>query len=336
MFSYIFRRLLLMIPTLIGITLMLFLMARFAPGLTGGGSFGEGGARASREDRERAILEMYRKLDMVDEHDQMRPLYVQYARWLWNACHLEFGSSVKYNEKVSSLIKEKLPVTLTINVIEAFLVYVVAIPGGVLAAVKRGKRFDVAWGVGTIALFSIPVILSGNLLIYYCANPQHLAWFPPGQLHSLGASSAGAWEYTLDYLWHLVLPIFVMCLGGFAYNSKMMRASLLDNLSQDYVRTARAKGVSPARVISRHVIRNSLLPMITIFATVLPGLLGGAVIIESIFSIPGMGQLALTATLSRDLPILQALTFVGAIITMVCFLLQDICYAIADPRVSYD
>jgi ABC-type dipeptide/oligopeptide/nickel transport system permease component len=336
MFSYILRRLLLMIPTLIGITLMLFLMARFAPGLTGGGAFGEGGARANREDRERAILEMYRKLDMVDEHDHMLPLYQQYARWLWHACHLEFGRSVKYGEKVSTLLLDKLPVTVTMNIIEAFLVYLVAIPGGMLAAVRRGKYFDVGWGVGTIALFSIPVILSGNLAIYYLANPQHLAWFPPGQLHSLDVATAGFWVYTRDYLWHLVLPVFVMCLGGFAYTSKMMRASLLDNLSLDYVRTARAKGVGPARVISHHVLRNSLLPMITIFAQVLPALLGGSVIIESIFSIPGMGQLGLTATLSRDLPILQAVTFMGAIISMLCYLLQDICYAIADPRVSYD
>jgi peptide/nickel transport system permease protein len=336
MFAYIVRRLLLMVPTLIGITLMLFIMARFAPGLTGGAAFGGGGARTSKEDRQRAIQEMYRKLDMLDDNGNQLPIYRQYTRWLWNACHLEFGRSVKYDEKVSTLLFQTMPVTITMSLIESFLVYLIAIPGGMLAAVRRGKYFDISWGTVTIALYSLPVILSGNLVIYYFANPQHLAWFPPGQLHTLGVTSATLWAYAQDYLWHLVLPIFVMCLGDFAYLSKMMRASLLDNLSQDYVRTARAKGVNRIKIITHHVFRNSLLPMITIFATIIPGLLGGAVIIESIFSIPGMGQMGLTATLSRDLPVLQALTFIGAVISMFCYLVQDICYAIADPRVSYD
>lgn len=336
MFAYIIRRILLMIPTLIGITLMLFLMARFAPGLTGGMAYGEGGARADRETREIAIKNQLRKLNMLDEHDQMIPIYKQYAIWLWNACHLEFGESVKYNERVSSIILQKMPVTLTMNLIESFIVYVIAIPGGMLAAVKRGKHFDTLWGIFTIALFSIPTMWLGGMMIFYFANPQNLSWFPSGQLHDIEAARYSFWHYTTDYFWHLALPVFVMSLGGFAYLSKMMRASLLDNLTQDYVRTARAKGVSPVRVITRHVMRNSLLPMITIFAAIVPGLLGGSVIIETIFSIPGMGQLGYTATLSRDLPVLQALTFVGSIISLICLLLQDICYAIADPRVSYD
>jgi peptide/nickel transport system permease protein len=336
MFAYIVRRILLMIPTLIGITLMLFLMVRFAPGLTGGTAFGEGGARASKEDRANAILAYYRKLGMVDKDDHMIPVHRQYVTWLWNACHLDFGESVKYNTRVADLIKDKIPVTLTMNVIEVSLVYLIAIPGGMLAAAKRGKRFDLLWGVGTIALFSIPVIWSGNMAIYFLANPQHLAWFPSGQIHDLNAATFTPWHYTTDYLWHLVLPVFIMSLGGFAYLSKMMRANLLDNLNLDYVRTARAKGLPPRRVFLHHVFRNSLLPLITIFAATVPGLLGGSMIIESIFSIPGMGQLALTATVSRDLPVLQAVTFVGAIVSLICLLLQDICYAIADPRVSYD
>jgi peptide/nickel transport system permease protein len=336
MLAYIARRFLLMFPTLVGITLILFLMARFAPGLTGGGAFGQGGARASKEDRELAIKNQLRKLNMLDEHDQMIPLPKQYAIWLWNACHLEFGESVKYNEKVSTLILVKAPVTLTMNTIETLVVYLIAIPGGMLAAVKRGKTFDSLWGVITIALFSIPAMWLGNMMIFFFANPSNLPWFPSGMIHDLNSAQFSKWQYATDYLWHLILPVFVMSLGGFAYLSKMMRASLLDNYSEDYVRTARAKGASPLRILLRHVLRNSLLPMITIFAGILPGLLGGSVIIETIFSIPGMGQLGYTATLSRDLPVLQAITFIGAIISMLCLLLQDICYALVDPRVSYD
>ncbi len=161
-------------------------------------------------------------------------------------------------------------------------------------------------------------------------------WFPSGQIHDIDASRFSLWHYTTDYLWHLALPVFVMSLGGFAYLSKMMRASLLDNFGQDYVRTAKAKGVGPARTLLHHVLRNSLLPMITIFAGIIPGLLGGSVILEAIFSIPGLGQLGYTAVLSRDLPVLQAITFIGAVVSVVCLLMQDICYALVDPRVSYD
>ncbi len=157
MLAYIVRRILLMFPTLIGITLILFLMARFAPGLTGGMSYGQGGARSSKEDREQAIKSQLKKLNMLDENGNMIPLPKQYITWLWNACHLEFGESVKYNEKVSSLIVEKAPVTLAMNAIETFIVYLIAIPGGMLAAVKRGKIFDSAWSfIYDCPLFRFP------------------------------------------------------------------------------------------------------------------------------------------------------------------------------------
>jgi peptide/nickel transport system permease protein len=273
---------------------------------------------------------------MLDDNGNMIPLYKQYAIWLWNASHFNFGESAKYSVPVSRLILARMPVTLTMNVIEVVIVYLIAIPGGMLSAVKRGRYFDRAWSVITLMLFSIPIIWFGGMMLYFFANPQHLGWFPSSQLHSINSREFGFWSYMTDYLWHLVLPVFVMTLGGFAYLSKMMRASLLDNLNQDYVRTARAKGVGPVSILLRHVTRNSLLPMITIFATVLPGLLGGSIIIEYIFSIPGMGQLGYTATLSRDLPVLQSLAFIGALVGLLSILLQDLCYAFADPRVSYD
>jgi peptide/nickel transport system permease protein len=134
----------------------------------------------------------------------------------------------------------------------------------------------------------------------------------------------------------MVLPVVCLTYGGFAYISKLKRAAMLDNLGADYVRTARAKGVSGLVVVTRHVFRNSLLPMITVFAWVIPGLLGGSVVVENIFSIKGMGDLMLTATLGRDLPIVQAVAFIGSVITLACFLVADICYALADPRVSYE
>jgi len=336
MLNYILRRLLLMIPTLIGITLMLFLMARFAPGLTGGQAFSESDVQNSRQDREIAEKLLLKRLDMLDANGNQIPIYKQYFHWLGSACRLEFGTSVKYNVPVSELIKSRLPVTALINFIEIVIVYTLAIPGGMLAAVKRGKWFDHAWGVVTIALFSLPVIWTGSFAIAFFANPRHLDWFPASGIHAIDPSHLTTFQYVTDYLWHLVLPVTVMSLGGFAFLTKLMRASLIDNLHLDYARTARAKGVSPFRVVIHHVFRNSLLPLITVAAGIIPSLLGGSVIIEKIFSIPGMGQLAFTATFSRDLPVLQAVTFIGAVISLVFVLIRDICYALIDPRVSYD
>jgi peptide/nickel transport system permease protein len=337
MFNYILRRLLLMIPTLIGMTLMLFVMARFAPGLTGGGAFGDPGLRNARaEERIAAEKAMLRRLKMLDENDQLIPLPKQYLIWLWNACRLDFGTSVKHGVPVRDLMLDRAPVTVSMNLLETLVVYSLAIPGGMLAAVKRGKLFDRTWGLLTIALFSLPVIWTGSLAIAIFANNSVLGWFPAYGIHAPNTTRMNWTQYSWDFLWHLVLPVTVMSIGGFAYLTKLMRAGMIDNLYQDYARTARAKGVSEWRVVTRHVLRNSLLPMITIVALIIPGLLGGSVIIEKLFSIPGMGLLAYEAVFARDLPILQATTFIGSVLTLLFLLVRDILYAIADPRVSYD
>lgn len=335
MWSYILRRLILMVPTFIGMTLILFVLVRFAPGLTGGGAFAEGSMN-SRADREQADKARLRALHMIDEHDRPIPLYTQYLQWLSRSVRGDFGDSAQYHAPVSKLIGERMPVTITMNAIESVLVYLIAIPAGMLAAVKRGKSFDVWWSVISLVLYSLPVIWVGSMAIGFLANRQWFDWFPAGGLHSTNTSRFSFLQMTTDYLWHLVLPITVMSLGGFAYLSKQMRASMLDNMNQDYARTAKAKGLTAAAVVLRHVLRNSLLPMITIFATLIPGLLGGSIIIEKIFSIPGMGQLFLTAASSRDLPIIQALTFIGSLISLLSLLVADLAYALADPRVSYD
>ena len=336
MLIYILRRLALMVPTFIGMTLMLFLLVRFAPGLTGGSAFGPDAARANREDRLAAEKERLKALNMLDRDGNPIPVYRQYAQWLLCSLAGDFGTSTQYHENVGTLIAERMPVTLTMNAIEACIVYLIAIPAGVLAAVRRGKTFDSLWGTFTIVLYSLPTIWVGVLAIGIFANRQVLDWFPAAGLHSADITHMNFTKYAMDYLWHLVMPIGVMSLGGFAYLTKLMRASMLDNLSQDYARTARAKGVSNFRVVMKHVFRNSLLPMITIFAGIIPGLLGGSIIIERIFSIPGMGQLGFHAALARDLPVLQALTFIGAAISLLSLLMADLAYAIADPRVSYD
>jgi len=327
MAGYILRRIALMVPTLIGMTLMLFVVVRFAPGLTTAG--GEQGENAKQA---RAALEekMKKRLHL----DQ--PLPVQYLMWLRDTATGDFGESVQYKKPVIDLIKERLPITLTLNIVSSILVYLIAIPGGMLASVRRGKTFDTAWSFFTLALFSLPIIWVGGMLLAFFSNPKYLGWFPVAGTHATNTDWMTAGQYATDFLWHISLPVLCLTYGGFAYLSKIQRAAMLDNLGMDYVRTARAKGLSPAVVMLRHVFRNSLLPMITIFAGILPGLLGGAVVVERIFSIKGMGDLVVTATNARDLPIVQAVAFIASVVTLASLLLADLCYVIADPRVSFE
>jgi ABC-type dipeptide/oligopeptide/nickel transport system permease component len=327
MLAYILRRIVLMVPTLIGMTLMLFIVVRFAPGLTtAGGEQGEN-AKQAREALEQKMKERLH-LD--------KPLPVQYVMWLWDTVRGNFGESVQYKKPVIDLVKERLPITITLNIISSIMVYLIAIPGGMLAAARRGKGFDVGWSFVTLALYSVPIIFAGDMLLAFFANPKYLGWFPVAGAHATNTDWMTAFAHATDSVWHLVLPVVCLSYGGFAYLSKIQRAAMLDNMGLDYVRTARAKGLSPTVVTLRHVFRNSLIPMITIFAGILPSLLGGSVVVERIFSLKGMGDMVVTATNARDLPIVQAVTFIASVITLVSLLIADLCYAVADPRVSYE
>ncbi|HVS71594.1 MAG TPA: ABC transporter permease [Phycisphaerae bacterium] len=327
MLSYILRRIVLMVPTLIGMTLLLFVLVRMAPGLTtGGGETGEM-AKQAREAMEQRMKERLH-LD--------KPLPEQYGLWLWDSVRGNLGTSIQYNESVWALIKERAPVTIVMNLISTFIVYLIAIPGGMLASVRRGKTFDVVWSFVTLALFSLPIIWVGDLLLAYLGNTHYLGWFPVAGSHATNTEWMTSVEYACDFLWHMVLPVTALTLGGFAYLSKLQRAAILDNLGLDYVRTARAKGNSGRVVMLRHVFRNSLLPMITASAGIIPSLLGGSVVVERIFSIKGMGDLLVTATTARDLPIVQGVALIGGVISLICLLITDIAYALADPRVSYE
>jgi ABC-type dipeptide/oligopeptide/nickel transport system permease component len=205
-----------------------------------------------------------------------------------------------------------------------------------LAAARRGRTFDVGWGFFTLALFSLPTIWAGDMMLAFLANPDYLGWFPVAGAHATDTSWMTSAQYAWDSLWHMALPVICLSYGSFAYLSKLQRASILENAGQDYVRTAKAKGLPGVTIMLRHIFRNSLLPMITVFAGIIPGLLGGSVVVERIFSLKGMGDLVVTAVGARDLPIVQAVAVIGSVITLLSLLLADICYAIADPRVSYE
>lgn len=258
----------------------------------------------------------------------------------------DFGRSFTKSRPVIDLIAEAIPVTILLNLVATPIIYFIAIPCGMLAAVKSGSLFDRVSGAFFIALWSFPIPLAGVLAVGYLANNDYLGWFPVSGLHSTAAegytylpstNAQGEWErgYLLDLLWHVCLPVLCLVYGGFAVLSKQTRAAMLDNFNQDYVRTAKAKGLAGNIIVTRHVFRNSLLPLITMFVTIFPAMLAGSVVIEQIFTVPGMGRLTLESITLRDRELLLANTLMIACVNLMALLLADILYALADPRISY-
>lgn len=258
----------------------------------------------------------------------------------------DMGIAFSSGKPVISLLGQALPVTIMLNLIAFPIIYMVAIPSGMLAATRKGTFVDVGLGGLYLALFSIPTVLAGVLLQGFMANPDYMNAFPAAGLSSKAAETfrvlpgvdwTGVWHrgWLMDRIWHVVLPVMCLVYGGFAVLSKQTRAAMLENFNADYVRTAKAKGVSPKDVVLRHVFRNSLLPLITMFVTVFPAMLAGSVVIERIFTVPGMGYLLIEAISLRDRELLLANTAMVAVVNLCALLLADILYALADPRITY-
>jgi peptide/nickel transport system permease protein len=317
-----------MIPTLLGITIVVFAISRMAPGNPVTLSMGPGGMMDAQ--RAADVREARMKLYGLD-----KPVYVQYAIWLGRVACLNFGNSIKHHRPVIDLIKERLPITLILNFISFVLIYAISIPMGILSAVGRKKFLDRASSVILLMLWSLPSMWVGQMLIGYLCGPP-LNWFPPAGLSSHNAEQFPFFPWLVDRLWHLVLPVLCLTYAGFAYLTKLVRAGMLDNLRADYVRTARAKGLSNWAVIFRHAFRNSVIPVITIMATLLPAMFGGSVIIERIFSVSGMGLLAFEAVTTRDYNVVMGVATIAGFLNLVGLLLADIAYAMVDPRISFE
>jgi len=338
MSSYIFQRLLLLIPTFIGVTLIGFLVMRLAPGdpaelRAAGGLRGAGEGTLSRG-----------KVSAVDEalmqwraqYGLDRPLHVQYGIWLKNLFTLNFGESFKDNQPVWNKIIERVPVTVKLNIFSILLVYVVAIPLGIYSATHANSLGDRVTTLAAFILFAVPLIWAATMAIVFICGGDFLYLFPPAGLESLDYSRQWSfWQKFKDQTWHLFLPVVLLSYDGFAGLSRYMRSSMLEVLRQDYVQVARAKGLNEGIVIFKHVLRNSLIPQVTLLASLLPALLGGSVIIETIFSIPGLGQLGYESVLARDYPTVMALFSVSAILTLVGILISDLLLAVVDPRIAF-
>ena len=335
---YLVQRLLLFVPTFIGITIISFLIMRLAPGdpaeLRAAGGLragGESGISAEKRGVLDQALIQWRAQFGLDQ-----PLHIQYAVWLRNLFTLNFGESFKDNQPVMNKILERLPTTVKIEVLSILLVYLVAIPLGIYSATHSYSLGDQATTFAAFVLFALPVIWAGTMAIVFLCGGDFYYLFPPGGLTSLDYSSEWPlWAKIKDQAWHLFLPVLLLSYAGFAGLSRYMRTGMLEQLRQDFVLTARAKGLSERIVIYKHVLRNSLIPMVTILADLLPGLVGGSVIIETIFSIPGLGQLGYEAVLARDYPTVMALFTMSALLTLAGILLSDVLLALVDPRIAF-
>jgi peptide/nickel transport system permease protein len=329
MTTYILRRLLLLIPTLIGITLLTYILVRAAPGnaaLIRGGGGAMGGHAMTAEAREQMI-----KLLGLDK----TPI-VAYGDWFWRLLHLDLGQSFVDHRPVADKISERLPLTLSLMSASLVLSYLIAIPLGIAAAIKRGQVLDRAISFVVFLLYSIPTFAMALMLILLVAGGDYLNLLPMYGKESLNAGDMTFFPWLWDRIQHMILPVFCLTYATLASISRYSRVSMLDALSQDFVRTARAKGLSERLVIFRHALRNALIPIITIFALDLPGLIGGAIIIEQIFSLPGMGQLIFMSLDRQDIPTIMGITLVAAVVTLLSYLLADILYVVVDPRISYE
>ncbi|MGQ0553692.1 MAG: ABC transporter permease [Planctomycetota bacterium] len=334
MLTYILRRVLWMVPTMIGITLLLFIVMQLAPGDpaaimygdTGGGS-GASGQAGNLED----AITKFRKKHHLDE-----PFLVQYGYWLKNVATLDFGQEFfRPNVDIRDELWERLKVTVPLSLASVLLAYLLALPLGIISAVKRGSVVDKTSTFGLFLLYSLPTFWAG-LMLMLIFGATGLDWLPVIGLRDKDADQLAGWPRFWDLFLHCLLPLITLTYGGLAYLSRQMRVGMLETVRQDYIRTARAKGLSERVVVLRHALRNSLIPVVTVFATILPVLIGGSVIVEKIFNIPGMGLYAYEGLIYRDYNVVMATTTLSAFMTLLGFLLSDILYAFVDPRITYD
>ena len=321
MLIYILKRLWIMIPTFLGITFISFFIIHLAPGKPTD-IMSELNPKMTPEARAR--LEKQWNLD--------KPIIVQYGLWLKSLITFDFGKSLSTDRRpVLAKIKERLPVTILINSLTMMLILLVAIPIGVSSAVRPYSIYDKVTTVTVFIGFATPAFwLALLLMILFGVN---LGWLPISGLKSLGYDGLSVMAKLVDRIRHLILPVFVSAFGGLAGLSRYTRSNMLEVIKQDYITTARAKGLSEKTVIYKHALRNALLPVITILGLSVPALIGGSVIFETIFAIPGMGQLFYMAVMMRDYTLIMGILVIGAILTLLGNLLADTGYALADPRI---
>lgn len=346
--DYFIRRLLLVIPTFLGITLLCFAITQFVPGgpvdqmmmrmhgMGAGGESSSGTNAAGITSQE--TLEQERQA--FREHfgfDQ--PLLKRYWKWLWQERCGMLTRSYKFSNKTAwEMISQRFPVSLVFGLTSFILSYLVCVPLGVAKAMKHGSPFDMASSVIVFTGYAIPVFALGMLLkLLFCGTVEGL-WdiFPATGFHSTGFDEMSFLSKCRDIIWHTFLPVVCYMAGSFAMLTLLMKNSLLEQINSDYVRTVYAKGGSTARALWGHALRNALVPIATGFGSVLTVMFAGSVIIERVFEIPGMGNLSMEAIVGRDYPVFMGVLALTSVLGLLGNILSDFCYVIIDPRIHFN
>jgi len=339
MMTYILRRLLLMIPTMIGITICTFAICQFVPGgpidqmklRLAGGDGREGGSGSSKTQQLTLPDDQIAKLKAYYGFD--KPIHVQYLHYMKNLLKGDLGSSFRFSRSVAGLIGERLPVSIYFGIITMVLTYGVCIPLGVLKALRHRTHIDNATSVIIFIGYAIPSYALGAVLLNVLAVKYGM--FPLGGFEPEGYADLSFWMKVKTKLHHTVLPIICYMVGRFAFMTMLMKNSLMENTSADYIKTALAKGLNWRTAVFTHAFRNSLIPMATSFGHNISFFLVGNLFIERVFSIPGIGLLSFEAIQTRDFPIVMGMVVIGSLLALIGNLLSDICVASVDPRVRF-
>ena len=315
--TYIIRRLLYAVPTLLGISIIVFAVTRLSPGdpirLY---TFGAQNLSA-------ADIQALRDAYHLDD-----PLPQQYVQWLWRALQLDFGTSILYHRNAATLIFERMPNTLQLAFAALLLQLAIGVPLGIVAALKRGSWADWIIRVASVAFHAVPPFWFGLVLIIVVSVQLRL--LPSQGMLTIGKDQ---WDI-IDRLRHLIMPAFVLALAGIANYSRILRTETLDVIQQDFIRTARAKGLRERTVTAVHALRNALIPVVTALGGILAGLVSGAVVIEQVFTWPGLGQFTFQAAVAKDYPVIMAGVMISSFLLVVSYLLRDIVYVLVDPRIK--
>jgi microcin C transport system permease protein len=341
MFAYILKRILFMVPTLLGALTLTFVVIQFVPGgpietimaEASAGSMADGGGggyRASREVEAAQIAEL-KKLYGFD-----KPTHVRYVEMIGNFLRFDFGRSFLQNKDVWTLLKEKLPVSISLGLWTFLISYLISIPLGIAKAVKEGTRFDTATTLVVLIGYAVPGFVLGVLLIVLFAGGTFFDWFPLRGLVSDNWSELGWPARVADYFWHLALPLTCLVIGSFAVLTMLTKNTFVEEMRKQYVLVARAKGLSARKVLYKHIFRNALIPLITGFpAAFIGAFFAGSVLIETLFSLDGLGLLSYESVLRRDYPVVLGSLYLFTLMGLVVKLVADLLYVVVDPRVQF-
>lgn len=342
--AYILKRLLLMIPTLFGILLLTFVVIQFVPGgpveqmvaqLQGRDTGGEGATAGGAGYRGRQGVDAKRIEEIRTLYGFDKPAHERFWQMLGQYARFDLGQSFYYPKTVWELVKEKLPVSISLGLWTFFLSYLISVPLGIAKAVRAGTRFDTLTSLIVLIGYAIPGFVLGVALLVIFGG--QLQWFPLRGLTSSNWETLSWGAKIVDYLWHITLPVTASVLGAFAVTTMLTKNAFLEEIRKQYVLTARAKGLSERTVLWKHVFRNALIPIVTGFpAAFIGAFFAGSLLIETLFSLDGLGLLSYESVMRRDYPVVLGTLYLFTLIGLVTKLISDLCYVWVDPRVKFD